>query len=352
MKGKIKGNLTVRMVLVIFSLIVITVTCTVGAALVMLKLGELKISGRRFNPMALMLLIFAISILVGTLLACFVSSYFLRPIKALTQATKKVAKGNFDVNIDYDNDNEVGELISNFNVMVEDLKKIDTLTGDFIANVSHEFKTPLSAIQGYSTLLQDETLTKEERDGYISSILAATRQLGTLVTNILQLSKLDVENVDIKRQRFNLDEQIRQAILQLEPQWGGKNIEFDIGLDLGDITITANEQLTMHIWLNLIGNAIKFSESGGRIEVSSSLEGEFAAVRVRDYGIGMDEETKSHIFDRFYQGDDSRGGEGNGLGLALVKKVCEVSGFEISVMSERNKGTGFLVKLPLYSPQT
>ena len=228
--------------------------------------------------------------------------------------------------------------------MVNDLKKIDTLKNDFIISVSHEFKTPLATIQGYSTLLQDETLSNEEREIYTRNIIEATKQLSSLTTNILKLSKLEISDGEIEKKRFDAAEQIRQAILLLESQWVAKNIDLDI--DLAPAEIYANEELIMQVWTNVIGNAVKFSDGCGRVEIYSKNEGGKYVVTVKDYGCGMDEETQRRVFEKFYQGDSSHRKEGNGLGMALVKKILELNGGSIQLKSAINKGTTFTITLP------
>ena len=282
--------------------------------------------------------LFAVVMVVG-------SRGFLKPIHRMGQAMEKVSKGDLSVRVEGASPRtEMGELITHFNDMVAELGTIETLRNDFIANVSHEFKTPLTTIQGYSMLLQSEDLSEEDRKQYTEAVLAATRQLTNLTTNILKLSKVENQK-DIDYGEFALAEQVRQTILMLEPVWSAKNIDWDIDLD--EVAVVACEELLATVWTNLIGNAIKFSDEGGRIEVKLARQGDWVEVSVRDYGIGMSEETLRHIYDKFYQGDDSRSHEGNGLGLALVKRIVALHHGEIHATSVEGEGSTFQVRIPI-----
>lgn len=241
-----------------------------------------------------------------------------RPIQDLVHALEQVSAGNFDVRLK-ENDiwYEVREMNLNFNKMVKELNSIETLQSDFIQNVSHEIKTPLAAIEGYAALLSAST-RDEQNKLYAEQILKSSRQLSTLTGNILKLSKLENQSIISEKKTFSLDEQIRQAVLSLEPIWSAKNI--DIDLDLPEISFYGNEDLIFQIWTNLISNGIKFTPSGGLVSVKMTAEDSFVNVVVADNGIGMTEEVQKHIFDKFYQAEGSRSMEGNGLGLTLVKR--------------------------------
>ncbi len=302
-----------------------------------------------WHPLLTMLVFFSGAVLFGLLITFMLAKIFLHPINELSDAMKKVSKGDFSVEIPTpEEETEMGELIANFNRMVRDLRNVETLKNDFIANVSHEFKTPLATIQGYSTLLQDENLSAEERESYTRYIIEATKQLSALTGNILKLSKLENRDCDVERTRFDGAEQIRQAILFLETQWSIKNIDLDIELD--DAELFLNEELLMQVWLNLIGNAIKFSDYAGKIEIKAENDKRNYYVTVRDYGCGMNEQTLSRMFEKFYQGDNSHSKDGNGLGLTLVKKILNISGGEITAESKEGCGTAFYVKLPIAPP--
>lgn len=279
------------------------------------------------------------------LMSYFIGRRVLTPLVKLSSASKEVARGNFDVTVsDSSKMEEVQSTFRNFNAMVRELKSISTLSSDFIANVSHEFKTPLSVIEGYAMLLQDDRLTAQEREDYLNKILVNTRRLNTLVGNILMLSKMETKPLPEQYTRFRLDEQLRQVVAQLEPQWSAKGISFHVRLD--EVELLGWEQVLPYVWSNLISNAIKFSPSGSVIALTLLEQRECAVVTVSDRGCGMEPDVKERIFEKFYQGDTSHKAEGNGLGLALVRQIVELSQGVVEVESQPGKGSTFRVILP------
>lgn len=268
------------------------------------------------------------------------------PMLNLLEAFKEVSKGNFDVKMA--EESPVPEFVSvakSFNMMVNELKATEEIHSDFITNVSHEFKTPIGAIEGYAMLLKDDALTKQERDEYVDKILASAGRLSDLSGSILKLSRVERQEVVIEKSKFSLDEQIRQALLLHEIKWNSKNIEVDIDLDLQ--YYYWNEDLLMQVWVNIFDNAIKFTPEGGTILARLRRKDKSLVAEISDTGVGMDEETMKHIFDKFYQGDKSRCGEGSGLGLALVSRIIDLCGGTIKVSSTPGEGTTFIVELPL-----
>lgn len=279
------------------------------------------------------------------LMSYFIGRRVLTPLVKLSSASKEVARGNFDVTVsDSSKMGEVQSTFRNFNAMVRELKSISTLSSDFIANVSHEFKTPLSVIEGYAMLLQDDRLTAQEREDYLNKILVNTRRLNTLVGNILMLSKMETKPLPEQYTRFRLDEQLRQVVAQLEPQWSAKGISFRVRLD--EVELLGWEQVLPYVWSNLISNAIKFSPSGSVIALTLLEQRECAVVTVSDRGCGMEPDVQERIFEKFYQGDTSHKAEGNGLGLALVRQIVELSQGVVEVESQPGKGSTFRVILP------
>lgn len=299
-----------------------------------------------FSPLSV---VFAASLLC--LMLSYGVSYFLmnmiyKPMEQLSEASQQVAKGNYEVQLDYQGHiDELNTMIQNFNFMVQELNSVEIMRKDFIANVSHEFKTPLSSITGYVTLLQDPELSEEERREYIQMAFFNINKLNDLTGNILQLSKLENQSTIEEPVTYRLDEQLREAIVLLEPKWSQKDISLE--LDLSKTLYTGQQTLLFQVWTNLIGNAIKFSEQCGMIGVHIRQTTEAIEVTVSDSGIGMSEETQNHIFEKFYQGDSSRKAQGNGLGLALCKKIVDLSKRHIYVSSEPGKGSVFMVQLPL-----
>lgn len=279
------------------------------------------------------------------LMSYFIGRRVLTPLVKLSSASKEVARGNFDVTVsDSSKMEEVQSTFRNFNAMVRELKSISTLSSDFIGNVSHEFKTPLSVIEGYAMLLQDDRLTAQEREDYLNKILVNTRRLNTLVGNILMLSKMETKPLPEQYTRFRLDEQLRQVVAQLEPQWSAKGISFRVRLD--EVELLGWEQVLPYVWSNLISNAIKFSPSGSVIALTLLEQRECAVVTVSDRGCGMEPDVQERIFEKFYQGDTSHKAEGNGLGLALVRQIVELSQGVVEVESQPGKGSTFRVILP------
>lgn len=289
--------------------------------------------------------ILLISILSGAAIAVGLSKIFVSPMMKLGDAMRKVAGGDFSVRLDCTSKiRDVREVYGSFNTMVKELGNTETLQTDFVSNVSHEFKTPINAIEGYASLLQDSQLTDEQKNSYIDKIIFNTRRLSDLVGNILLLSKVNNQTISLKASTFRLDEQVRQSILALESKWEKKEIEFDIDLD--EIEYTGYENLLSHVWLNLIDNAVKFSPQNGQIRIRlKQLDGS-VTFSIWDNGLPIPEADIGRIFNKFYQGDSSHASEGNGLGLALVRKIVAAAHGTINVTSSEDAGTEFVVALP------
>ena len=274
-----------------------------------------------------------------------VAGKMLKPIKQLKDATKKVAAGDFSVELETERNDEIGDLTHDFNKMVKGLSSIECLQKDFINNVSHELKTPISSIQGFAKLLDDETLTEEERKEYISIIIEESDRLLNISTNILKLSKLQNQDRVVNKEEIDISEQIRKVISVLEPKWKEKDLKFNVSLQ--DAIYYGDSDLTFQVWMNLIDNAIKFSNNNSHIDVKVKKEKDLIKIEIKDYGIGMDEGEKDKIFDRFYQIDKSHSEKGSGLGLSIVKRIIELSNGKIEFETMKNKGTKIIVKLPI-----
>jgi len=273
-----------------------------------------------------------------------------RPVMRIIDALGKITKGDFSVRIKPLHKkrafNEYDIIIEDINKMAKELSSIETLKTDFISNVSHEIKTPLAVIQSYAEILQSPDLSAEERLEYTASLKHASERLNGLITGILKLSKLENQQISYSLKSYNLSEQLCQALLLFENDWEKKELEISTDIE-DDILIEADEELLLTVWSNLISNAVKFTEKGGSISVSLKKERSFAIVKISDTGCGMTRETGLHIFEKFYQGDTSHTTEGNGLGLALVKRVIDITKSEITVESELGKGSTFTVKIRL-----
>lgn len=292
------------------------------------------------------LVIVPVSILIGTSITLLVGRLIIRPIKSITHAFDRLSKGDFSVRVPTDSRiNEMQETSERFNAMAFDLSHIETLRNDFVVNVSHEFKTPIAAIEGYATLLQDKNLSTERQDYYLDKIIANSRRLSDLSSNVLALSKLENQETVLHRTEYRLDEQLRRAVLLLERKWTAKELEFDIRLP--NLRFYGNEPLLDQVWLNILDNAIKHSPEGGVIRVGLQSDDRSVTVSIADDGDGMTEEVQKHIFEKFYQGDRSHSDEGNGLGLALVKRIVELCHGSVQVESAPGEGACFRVTLPV-----
>lgn len=285
-----------------------------------------------------------VSIIVGAVVMALISKKLINPLAGLSTAMNKVAEGDFETQIQTESRIEViQDIYSNFNLMVRELGATETLQTDFVSNVSHEIKTPINAIEGYTTLLQNTENIDEVENAYIEKILFNTKRLSELVSNILLLSKVDNKAIQAKKTTYRLDEQIRQSIVLLEPKWSAKEIDLDVDMD--EIEYTGDESLMFHVWNNLIDNAIKFSPENGRVKIRlKSKEGK-AAFLIEDGGCGISDEEKERIFNKFYQADSSHKSEGNGLGLALVKNILALCSGKITVEDAGEKGTRFIVEI-------
>lgn len=281
---------------------------------------------------------------IGGTITILISRKFFAPVTKLSAEMQKVAQGNFDIQIETkSNIKAIKDIYSDFNLMVKELKATETLQTDFVSNVSHEIKTPVTAIEGYATLLQNSGADEKEQKEYVDKILFNTRKLSELVGNILLLSKVDNKAIQSQNTTFRLDEQIRQSLVLLEPKWNSKGVEFDIDMD--EIDFHGDKGLTFHIWNNLIDNAIKFSAEKGLIEISLKKKDDKPVFVIRDHGPGIPESEKTHIFNKFYQCDGSHKSEGNGLGLSLVKNILTHYDGEISVENAPDGGAVFTVTL-------
>lgn len=271
-----------------------------------------------------------------------------RPAKKITEAAAKIMQGNFSVRIEtnksLDAEDRFNEIIDYFNKMAEELAGIETLRTDFIANVSHELKTPLSIIQNYGTMLQKPGLSEEKRTEYAKAITDASRRMADLISNILKLNKLENQQIFPASEIYNLGEQLCECLLGFEELWETKEIEIETDLTDG-VLVKSDPEMMRLVWNNLFSNAIKFTEPGGKIGLTLQARHNRAVVRISDTGCGISQEVGERMFDKFYQGDTSHATQGNGLGLALVKRVIDITGGDISVESEVGKGTTFTITM-------
>lgn len=271
-----------------------------------------------------------------------------RPVRQIIQAADQIMKGDFSVRIppihSLGSMNGFDVIAEYFNKMAEELSGTETLRTDFISNVSHELKTPLAVIQNYGTMLQQPALPEEKRMEYAKAVTDASRRLADLITNILKLNKLENQQIYPAIETYDLGEQLCECLLAFESTWEDKALEIDTHIAEGVLVDTDAELLSL-VWNNLFSNAMKFTEPHGKVSVSLKAEENSAVVQVSDTGCGIPSEVGKHIFEKFYQGDTSHATQGNGLGLALVKRVIDIVGGDISVSSEVGKGSTFTVRL-------
>ena len=268
-----------------------------------------------------------------------------RPVKVITNTTEKIMQGDFTSRVPHmhgagmDGFNRIGTAV---NSMAQELSGIETLRTDFIANVSHEMKTPLAVMQNYGTLLQTAELSDEKRIEYAKGITDSARRMADMMTNILKLNRLENQQIFPETTNFDLGEQLCECLLQFENVWEKANIEIETDI-AQDVKVKADAELLGHVWNNLFSNAFKFTPSGGKVTVSLNATEHHAIVKVTDTGCGMTPEVGLHIFEKFYKGDKSHSVQGNGLGLALVKRVIDIMQGEISVESAVGVGSTFTV---------
>lgn len=291
----------------------------------------------------------ASSIIIGVLLSFIIGSIILKPLSELIEATKRVSEGDYSAQVDIGwserhTVRELSVLIQRFNEMTRELRNTELFRKDFISGFSHEFKTPLVSIRGFARQLYDGDLTPEQQREFSRIILDETEYLSALSSNTLLLTSLENKEIVSDKTLFSLDEQLRECMLRLEPQWSEKNIEIDME-ELEEIFFYWNEQLLAHVWSNLFDNAVKFTGNGGTIRVSCTCENDSIAVTVTDSGIGISPEAIPHIFEKFYQEDGSHTVKGNGLGLPLAKRIVELCGGTITAGNAENGGAVFKVRI-------
>lgn len=344
MKGKVRLT-SIMHFLTFFVLIAFVVTCNF-----LLFLHSMELNAEQISIPAKLTLG---NVLLLTIIFCVIDGVrrrwtVTRPVKRIQEGIDNVIKGDFSTRISYihgaDSGNEFDVIISGLNKMIEELSGVEILRTDFIANVSHELKTPLAAMQNYGTLLQSPDLTEEQRIQYGKAIQEQTRRLSNLVMNILKLNKLENQQIYPNVEKYYLSEQLCECMLEFERVWEEKNIELDVDLD-EEVQIEADKELLSLVWNNLLSNALKFTEENGSVSLLLGKDEKYAYVQVKDTGCGMNPETGKNIFKKFYQGDTSHATKGNGLGLALVKRVIDICGGEIAVSSQLGEGSTFTVKL-------
>lgn len=273
-----------------------------------------------------------------------------KPVEKISAGIKKAMSGDYSVRIAKGTGllryREYDVITDDLNGLFKELGSVETLRGDFIASVSHELKTPMAVIQNYATLLGAPNITEEKRAEYCNRITDQTRKLSLMVSNILKLNKLENQQIFPDMERLDLSESVCESILGFETVWEEKELTIETELSDG-ISINGDKEMLSLVWTNLMSNAVKFTDKGGSIRINVYKEASRGVFRIEDTGCGMDRDTGEKIFNKFYQGDTSHSGKGNGLGLALVKRIVDIHNGEISVSSALGKGSCFTVKLKL-----
>lgn len=294
------------------------------------------------------LLVFAlISLVIGTFFAFLFSNKALKPLLEIMKATDLIAEGDYSARLDLKGPNELKQLSDSFNNMAEELGSVELLRTDFVNNFSHEFKTPIVSIRGFARILKRPDLTLEVRSEYLDIIISESERLAELADQVLSLSKLENQVIITDKNEYNVSEQIRLIIAMMHSKWSERNIEIDF--DRGEMMLYANEELMKQVFINLLDNAVKFSPDDSSVKVIIQEKVHSLVFLIRDQGKGIDKETASHIFEKFYQGDTSHAVSGNGLGMTIAKRIVTLHGGTIRVSSSIGKGTTIEVELPIAS---
>lgn len=326
----------------------ITIAVTAVVAMYAYILADELSGGNRVVIAVTMLIIITVMSLLCTLVDVFRRKQMIdKPVREILEATEKIAAGDFSVQLQakhvYEKYDDYDLIKENINIMAAELSKSEILKTDFISNVSHELKTPLAIIQSYASLLKDKSISTEDKEKHVKIILSATKRLSDLVTNILKLNKLENNNLVLEKQAVRIDKMIEDTLVEFEEVIEEKGLTLECDIEKAAV-ISSTGYLEI-VWHNLISNAIKFTEPGGVIGVKVKGKVDGACVEISDTGCGISNEVGARIFDKFYQGDTSHSQEGNGLGLALVKKVIDLLGGEITVKSQVGKGSTFTINL-------
>ncbi|PKM61592.1 MAG: sensor histidine kinase [Firmicutes bacterium HGW-Firmicutes-4] len=285
-----------------------------------------------------------VTLLIGSVLIVIAVAMIAKPIKAVSEATKKVADGDFDIRLKVAGKDELAVLARNFNIMTAALSRNDYIHRDFVSNVSHEFKTPIASIKGFGKLLKDPDISETQRQEYIDIIVDESDRLWKLSANVLKLSELENGVLGLKKEAFALDESIRRVVLLLQEKWEAKNIDLDIQLD--EITYKGDQELMAQVIINLLTNAIHHSPVAGEIRIDLHETAKEITITIADTGNGITKEDQEKIFDRFYKADQSRSTPGTGLGLTISQRIVGLHGGTIAVESIIEEGSTFCVRLP------
>lgn len=347
--NKNKASLTLLFSFIFFVTQLLSILVAAGTIYILVRTNViLGIGNTNPSPMTIILVMSVISWLIGSATAFLVLKVPLRPVDSMIRQMNRLASGDFKARLNLNGALSAypvfKEVAKSFNKMAEELEKTEVLRTDFINNFSHEFKTPIVSIAGFAKVLKRGNLTDEQRKEYIDIIEKESLRLSYMATNVLNLTKVENQTILTDQTQYNLSEQIRASVLLLEKKWSEKNL--DLGLEFGEYSICANEELMKQVWINLIDNAIKFTPDYGTVNIKISEQDNALVIKIINTGSEIAPEKQSKIWSKFYQADESHSSEGNGIGLAIVKKVIDLHGGSVDVKSE-NSITAFTVKLPL-----
>lgn len=340
-----KISLALSLMALVFLVIVLSLLSAGLFAFILKRAGVIDFNTET-NPYIPLYIIIYIFVFFGVVFAALLSRRSVKPIQDMMKATNKVASGDFSGFVKGSSIFELDALAMSFNKMVQELRGIETLRSDFVRNFSHEFKTPIVSISGFAKLLKEGGISDEEKEEYLTIIIQESERLVNLSTAVLNLSKVENTQIMSEKAAYRLDEQIRLAILMLEPKWSEKNLHVEVELE-EEVIILGNKNLIQQVWINLLDNAIKHTDCAGKLKIGLRREGHYAIFRLEDNGCGMSDETMRHMFDKFYQGDASHSMAGNGLGLTLVKKIVDLCEGMIEVQSELGQGSVVTLWLPM-----
>lgn len=339
-------GLTVLFSAIVFLILLITSLLIFIVGVLLIRINAINIAKlSRQEPMLPIFMLLIISVVVGTVVSFMISRFPLKPLRRVIDATNRLASGDFSVRLNLPNASSLAELATSFNRMAEELGSIEMLRADFVDDFSHEFKTPIVSIKGFAEELKHDDLTPEQRNEYLDIIIHESSRLSQLATNVLNLSRVEKQTILANRARFDLTEQVRRCVLLFENKWEQRRLNLNVELD--EVSITGDEELLSQVWLNLIDNAVKFTPEGGCVDIRLQKGESSVLFVIRDDGYGISEEMQRHIFEKFYQGDDSHAVPGNGLGLSIARRIVTLHNGEIRCKSEEGAGTEFTVSLPI-----
>lgn len=328
-------SLTPIFSLIVFCFLMLTMIIVGTVCLILAQYGILKPISTFPEYRKFVISIGIFSVLLGMIITVFVSRLILKPVNDIVDAMRKLASGNYHIRVNpgkfASKFEELNDIFDGFNDLAAELEQTEMLRSDFVNNFSHEFKTPIVSISGFAKLLQRDDLTEGQRAEYTDIIAEESNRLSAMATNVLNLTKVENQNVVTEISRFNVSEQIRNCLLLLESKWESKDLNLDIDFD--EYYIEANEELLKQVWINLIDNAIKFSDRGGVLGIKITETEYSVFISVSDRGPDIPDSARDRIFNKFYQADESHAGEGTGVGLAVVKRIVELHHGEVYVSS-------------------